>query len=661
MSQFIDQHGNRIGLGRKLGAGGEATAYEVAHDPKLVVKIYHEPAEPLKAEKLSAMAAAARTDLLKFAAWPQAIVRENSSGPVRGVVMPRVNGVEIHTLYTPTNRKQKFPNADWRFLVRTAYNFATAVQTLHKYGIVIGDVNQGNSLVDGNALVHFIDCDSFQIRTANRTFRCEVGVPHFTPPELQNSRFSEVDRQVNHDCFGLAVMVFHLLYAGRHPYVGRYSGEGDLTVEQAIEQNRFAFGRNRKQFLMEPPPNCPLLGDASPQIVELFERAFRPEAARNAPRPLASDWTHALRAFETSLVQCREDPGHFYARGHSCPWCRIAKAGGPNFFVSVSFEWFREHLAKFDLTKTWAAIEAIPTSISNLLSLPPPTPSAGSPPPPPLNIKTSGVEKGIVGIAALVCAVVSLLGLAWWVLGVLFVPASMIFGGWWLLLGVLSPREKEHRRLRRATKDAINALTNFDNKLIGRAKYLEKQLLDLKAKAQSAKNQLESLDHTRLAEIQELREHAEERQMADHLKSKFICDYDISGIGPARIATLESYGIETAFDVVEEVVLGIPGFGPKLTWELVFWRKSIEVGFRFDPSKGVPQSDIQAIDLKYGQLKLTLQKDLLAFPQKFASQVKRCRADIQGILPQRKPYWQKASQALANAESFERLLAGGDA
>jgi DNA-binding helix-hairpin-helix protein with protein kinase domain len=661
MSQFIDQNGNQIGLGRKLGAGGEATAYEVDRNPKLVIKIYHEPAEPLKAEKLSAMAGAARADLLKFAAWPQAIVRENSSGPVRGVIMPRVQGEEIHTLYTPSNRKQRFPKADWRFLARTAYNFASAIQTLHKYGIVIGDINQGNSLVDENALVHFIDCDSFQIKSSSRTFRCEVGVPHFTPPELQNSRFSEVDRQVNHDCFGLAVMVFHLLYAGRHPYVGRYGGQGDLTVEQAIEQNRFAFGRNRKQFLMEPPPNCPLLGDTSPQIVELFERAFRPEAATGLTRPRASDWTHALRSFEASLVQCRDDPGHYYARGNSCPWCRIAKAGGPNFFVSVSFEWFRDHLAKFDLSKTWNAIEAIPTSISNLFSLPPPTPSAGAPTPPPLNFKAPGLEKGIVGIAALVCAVFSLLGFAWWVLGYVFFSASMIFGSWWLLLAFFSPRERERRLLRRATHDSLNALANFDNKLIGRTRYLEKQLSDLKEKARLAKNQLETLDQRRLAEIQDLREHAEERQMADHLKSKFICDYDISGIGPARIATLESYGIETAFDVVEDVVLRIPGFGPKLTWELVFWRKSIEVGFRFDPSKGVPQSDIQAIDLKYGQLKLTLQKDLLAFPQRFASQVKRCRAEIQGILPQRKAIWQKASQALANAESFERMIKGGRA
>lgn len=659
MSQFIDQNGNRIGLGRKLGAGGEATAYEVDRDPKLVIKIYHEPAEALKADKLSAMAGVARADLLKFAAWPQAIVRENASGPVRGVVMPRVEGVEIHTLYTPTNRKQKFPKADWRFLVRTAFNFAAAVQTLHRYGIVIGDINQGNSLVDENALVHFIDCDSFQIKSANRTFRCEVGVPHFTPPELQNSRFSEVDRQVNHDCFGLAVMVFHLLYAGRHPFVGRYSGAGDLTVEQAIEQHRFAFGRNRRQFLMEPPPNCPVLEDTSPQIVELFERAFSPQAAVSRSRPQAADWTQALRSFEASLVQCRDDPGHYYARGNSCPWCRIAKGGGPNFFVSVSFEWFRDHLAKFDLSKTWASIEAIPTSITGLLSLPPPTPTAARPSPPPINFKASRKERGILGVSAAVCGGLSLLGLFWWVLGAVFVPAALIFGIWWILLGFFSPKEMERRLRRKEVRESLQSLANFDAKVIERANYLERQLVNLKAQATQAKSNLESLDQKRAAEIQELRENAEERQKADYLRSKFICDYDISGIGPARIATLESYGIETAFDVVEEVVLRIPGFGPKLTFELVFWRKSIEIGFRFDASKGVPPSDLQAIDLKFGQLKLNLQKELLALPQKLESQVKQSRADIQSVLPQRKPYWQKASQALANVESFERLLAGG--
>ena len=42
----------------------------------------------------------------------------------------------------------------------------------------------------------------------------------------------------------------------------------------------------------------------------------------------------------------------------------------------------------------------------------------------------------------------------------------------------------------------------------------------------------------------------------------------ISGIGPGRKATLQSYGIETAEDINDQAVLAVPGFGDGLTSRL---------------------------------------------------------------------------------------------
>ena len=75
-----------------------------------------------------------------------------------------------------------------------------------------------------NALVVLIDCDSFQVNTNGRCYPCEVGVPLYTPPELQKKSFRELIRTRNHDRFGLAILIFQLLFVGRHPYAGRYLG-----------------------------------------------------------------------------------------------------------------------------------------------------------------------------------------------------------------------------------------------------------------------------------------------------------------------------------------------------------------------------------------------------------------------------------------------------
>ncbi len=115
-----------------------------------------------------------------------------------------VNREPIHKLYSPAHRKQDFPKAAWDFLLYVARNTAAAFSTLHAQGHVIGDVNQGNVVVGADSKVTLIDCDSFQIRASNTLHLCEVGVPHFTPPELQGtSSFASTQRTENHDNFGL--------------------------------------------------------------------------------------------------------------------------------------------------------------------------------------------------------------------------------------------------------------------------------------------------------------------------------------------------------------------------------------------------------------------------------------------------------------------------
>ena len=148
----------------------------------------------------------------------------------------------IHELYSPKSRIGVFPEADFLFLTHVCTNIARAFAVVHLCGHVIGDVNHGNLLVGPNGTVTLIDCDSFQFRNGSKIFTCDVGTDLFTPPELQNRRLKGIERTSNHDCFGLAVLLFHLLFMGRHPFAGRYSGAGEMPIEKAIAEYRFAYG-----------------------------------------------------------------------------------------------------------------------------------------------------------------------------------------------------------------------------------------------------------------------------------------------------------------------------------------------------------------------------------------------------------------------------------
>jgi DNA-binding helix-hairpin-helix protein with protein kinase domain len=66
----------------------------------------------------------------------------------------------------------------------------------------------------------------------------------------------------------------------------------------------------------------------------------------------------------------------------------------------------------------------------------------------------------------------------------------------------------------------------------------------------------------------------------------------ISGIGPAKTATLASFNIETAADVTEAGVRAVPGFGEAMTAKMMSWRRSHEAGFRYNSAAS--PSDAQA-------------------------------------------------------------------
>lgn len=337
-NQIRDSRGNILKLNSKpLGVGGEGSVFDVVGNPDQVAKIYNKPQSLERSKKLKAMVNLCNSDLLKIAAWPTDTLHADNMSDVSGILMPRIKDfLEIHHLYSVGQRKRDFPEVDWAFLLHTARNCAIAFEEIHRYGHVIGDVNQKNVMVSKKGIIALVDCDSFQVRLGANVFRCNVGVPEYTPPELQGRSFASQDRESNHDLFGLAILIFHLLMMGRHPYSGVPVGNRDLPMEQAILGGFYAYTRNPGAAL-KPPPKVPPLHMLDPGMLALFEKAFKAPGNTTNYRPTAQEWRASLDSSINQLARCKNDPRHSFLKvAVSCPWCNLIASDKLLFFIPTT-------------------------------------------------------------------------------------------------------------------------------------------------------------------------------------------------------------------------------------------------------------------------------------------------------------------------------------
>jgi DNA-binding helix-hairpin-helix protein with protein kinase domain len=398
---FLLSSGQQIALGKELGRGGEGSVYEIHGLSDIAVKIYHQDRAGVRAGKIMAMTAAKLYTAAPNVAFPIEPLFGQGSRFV-GFTMRWVGGHQpVHNLYSPTSGKSAFPNANFEFLARTALNIAFSIASVHRAGCVVGDINHSGILIANNATVTLIDCDSFQLNSSSKTFNCTVGVPEFTPPELQGKRLDQIVRTFNHDHFGLAVLIFNLLFIGRHPFAGRFLGRGDMPMETAIAQYRFAYSSRRGETRMEPPPGVPLVGDMPTEMADAFEIAFGPFGASVA-RPKADDCIQLIRRAEKQITQCaRNSAHHYFSQSKGCPWCRM-ESTYPGFLAFVSNAIFTAPSAT-NLAQLIAAIRSVPNSgaAPNLMAMM--QPFQGNPSP-------SVVAAGQRWISRYVAGIVSTLG-----------------------------------------------------------------------------------------------------------------------------------------------------------------------------------------------------------------------------------------------------------
>ena len=635
-----------IKLGRQLGRGGEGAVYPVVGVPDVVAKIYHKPPTPPKVEKLRSMARRASPGLLRVAAWPIDLLGDES-GAVRGFLMSRVSAREdVHQLYSPKSRRRAFPGVDFRFVVRAATNVARAFAQVHAVGHVIGDVNHGNALVGRDGTVVLIDCDSFQVRDGARVFTCDVGVPLFTPPELAGQAFRGLRRGANHDNFGLAVLLFHLLYVGRHPFAGKHA-DGEMPIEQAIAESRFVYGARAAEFGMTRPPGTPELSVLGTDIAAQFERAFAPPS--ETPRPSATQWVDALQSLETSLTPCAASPAHFFpGRGPggpddgagSCCWCALEHHTVLRVFGEVSRGF--EALAGAKLAPLWDAIQAIrrpepaeTLEVPDILALKTRSEDA-------LGTVPRAILSWLLVFASVVCLLVQPGEHV--VLALLTFGAAMALRWERMKLGWHSVFVPSDRTLLEA-RARLRNLTREWNKLV-----TDRRVEDLLMRLTTLKGQVMELPKTREKLLHSLLEQASKTQLNRYLDTIRLDKAGLPNVSKQEIDLLAHYDIDTAFEVLSRA-WGIQGLiSNKAHSEIRAWATACSRNFRFDPARGADPEAVQEIDARL----LKQQESLLADLNKGRGDLETLAGQILTQRATKQREIDAARQAVSEAESQER-------
>lgn len=585
---------NRVSVAELIGRGGEGEVYAIKGRSGLAVKIYNTSLRPKREGKVRAMVGEGLAIKTNLIAYPDDVVTDRG-GNFLGFAMRLVSGYRpLHDLYSPKSRQRHFPKSDYRFIIHAALNVARAVGKVHQTGCIIGDLNHSGVLVAQDATVALIDADSFQFNLNGKSYPCVVGVPEFTPPELHGMNLASVQRTIEHDNFGLAVAVFLLLFMGRHPYAGIYNGP-DISMGDAIAQNRFAFSVKRQaETHTTPPPGALSLNMFPDAISGAFENAF---GLRPAARPNALDWVNALKILEGTLNHCSKVKTHYYPnKTGGCVWCKLTYNNGFDLFPDLTS--VQPNITS-DVRGTEQAIREIlafhfPTVADLLPSVPMPLGTSNALD----NARSTKLEQTARGLLMMCCAVPGLIYSveAW------FVWIGLAIWGWY----IFSDREVDAGPFERAFKHADEWVQRELDAFLGRNGLLE--VMKIHSDLNEAIISYKDHDDVLARELTVMKSNRESRQRQAYLDRFSVRRANISGIGPAKTATLISFGIETAADVNQFDVLNVPGFGDVMTRKLMAWRRGHESRFKYDRTPNAQDvSDERALRTRFATEKAKLE------------------------------------------------------
>lgn len=229
--------------------------------------------------------------------WPSDIALTGDN-VFAGYFMPRAPGQTLIEVVTDTvGLRTSHPDWTRVDLARLAMKICEVVAYLHDNNVILGDLNDGNIMVDSAGTPWFIDTDSFQIGQ----FPSPVARLPFVHPDLMGGAgVANAVRLPQHDRFALAALIFKILFIGSSPY----AATAPECEEQQHRDRVFPFrikGQGDPRLSRdERPLGCaPFIWSQLPTYLrEAFWQVFREcKEADMAPRT----WQGLLERYVTDL------------------------------------------------------------------------------------------------------------------------------------------------------------------------------------------------------------------------------------------------------------------------------------------------------------------------------------------------------------------------
>jgi hypothetical protein len=163
------------------------------------------------------------------------------------------------------------------------------------------------------------------------------------------------------------------------------------------------------------------------------------------------------------------------------------------------------------------------------------------------------------------------------------------------------------------------------------------------------KSEFDNLPNEEKRRIDEYTKNRRAEQFRNFLEGFQIRQFKIQHIGPAKLAVLTSYGIETAADVSSEAVQNVPGFGPINSVPLVNWRRGLEGRFVYNPNPTKTDKDnIDRIKVGIRQRATEIQRELATAPDRLRRLAVVVRAHQAAIEPMLQTLYDKKEQILVD-------------
>lgn len=247
-----------------LGAGGEGSVWRV--DSKTAVKVASDPAAyAVKAQKTRLLAAICHPSLVT----PTGLALDASGRPI-GHFMPLAPGEPLARYFsTAWQGKRQIRRAD---LIDLADHMRQAIERLHAEGVIGGDINEFNWVVDGS-LPRLFDCDSWGVGG----LPVSAMLPSIADPAAKG-RYGQ-----GSDWFAFAVLVFQL-FIGAHPYRGSHPDFGRQDLNERMAQGASLFDPKASA-----PASARDLDSIPAGLRRWMSEVLGPQAHRSPPPPKA-DW-----------------------------------------------------------------------------------------------------------------------------------------------------------------------------------------------------------------------------------------------------------------------------------------------------------------------------------------------------------------------------------